>query len=184
MKIQEILDSDIPGIMHEVNWGWQGKFKWGDDVFVVELRKTKAPGVLERRVYEASFYRDEIASDDAFSTATGKIADEVPVKVYGVVVNALSNIWQQGNIDAVTFSAEHRHAKDQDQHDRKAELYDSFVRRAWKRSGGYLYVHRAVSPQWLLSREEVDHPFWKNVLTESREELNEMVKNGYIVKSI
>ena len=184
MKLDEILDSEIENLLQATAWGWYGSFTWGDAHFAVELRKTSITHVQSNNCFEGSFYRVNERGDNAFSTAD-RSSDEPPVKVYGVVTNAMAYAWQHFDIDAVIFSAERRHASDDDQHAKKIHIYESIARRAWRKGGGFLHVRRtASSTEWLLSRESHDGDYWKDVITESRQETDQMVLNGYVVRSI
>lgn len=183
MKIQEILDSEIPDVLYKTNWGWRGEFKWGEHLFTVQLNKILAPKAPKGLTYEVSFFRSDKRGDDAYST--GEPDGEVPTKVYGVVLNAVRKIWREHDPDALYFTAEPRHSKNQDQHERKERIYSFIATRIFRAEGGFLYVHRGdgehYPTEWLLTREELPaNDYWTNSLQEG---LNERPSN-YIVKSI
>ena len=183
MKMQEILDSDIPDILYQTDWGWQGNFKWGDLLFTVQLSKIAAPAVPRWRTYEVSFFRTDRKGDDAYSTHDGQ--EEVPVKVYGVVLNAVRRAWRAHDMDALFFTAEPRHSKSQDQHERKERIYSFVTQRVFRAEGGFLYVHRGdktdFATEWLLTREELpQNSYWTNTLQEG---LNTLPV-GYVIKSV
>jgi len=183
MKIQEILDSDVPNLLQRTNWGWQGTFRWGKHLFTVQLHKIIPPGTPRFRAYEVSFFRADKKGDDAYSSYEG--AEEVPVKVYGVVVNSVRNVWREHDMDALFFTAEPRHSKDLDQQERKERIYSFISQRVFRSEGGYLYVHRGdgqhFPTEWLLTRQELeDNTYWTNSLQEALINLPE----GYEIKSI
>jgi hypothetical protein len=178
MTLDEIFDSDPPSELEpiNVNWrqvgpeGWGAGFQWGDRRFVLQLIRFKPvhlPATM--RTFEASFYLADVEGDDAFSTVDSPehpLSNEVPVKVYGVVLNALLKVWKDDAIDAIYFSAEPRHSSDGDQQRRKEQLYEMLARRAQRMGGGYLYVHRSWNTQWVLSKNKIDNGYWENVLYE------------------
>lgn len=172
LQVEEAFDSSVAGVMKPTAWGWQGHFRWGESVFVVELRKRAVHGLSRKdRTYEASFFLKDAEGDDAFSTADtdeNPRSSEVPVKVYGVVLNALLDVWETGPIDAMYFTAEPRHATDSAQHERKKQLYAVLSRRALRQGGGYLYVHHGAFSEWLLSKQPVDDAHWTNALREDQ----------------
>lgn len=178
MNLEEIFDSDPPSKLEPINvdWkevgpsGWGAGFQWGSRRFVLQLLSFQPPHVpRELRTFEASFYLADVESDDAFSTvdsAEHPISNEIPVKVYGVILNALLNVWQTASIDAIYFSSEPRHSRDSDQQRRKERLYEMLARRAQRQGGGFLYVHRSWNTHWVLSRTRIENSYWTNVLSE------------------
>ena len=183
MKIQEILDSEIPDMLYRTNWGWQGDFRWGKHTFTVQLHKVVAPATPRFRTYEASFFRADKRGDDAYSTYDGQ--EEVPVKVYGVVMNAIRRAWREHDMDALFFTAEPRHSKDHEQLERKERIYGFIANRVFRSEGGYLYVHRGdgahYPTEWLITRDELpDSDYWTNSLREGLDRR----PAGYEVKSI
>lgn len=178
MKLDEIFDSDPPSELQPINvdWrevgpkGWSAGFQWGERRFVLQLLWFRPPHVPNSiRTFEASFYLADVENDDAFSTVDTPehpTSNEVPVKVYGVVLNALLDVWQSDEIDAIFFSAEPRHSSSSDQQRRKEQLYEMLARRAQRQGGGYLYVHRGWNTQWVLSKNRIESDFWTNVLKE------------------
>jgi hypothetical protein len=183
MKIQEILDSEIPDVLYQTNWGWQGNFKWGEHLFTIQLSKIAAPAIPRLRTYEVSFFRTDMKGDDAYSSYDGQ--EEVPVKVYGVVLNAVRRAWREHDMDALFFTAEPRHSKDSEQHERKERIYSFLSQRVFRAEGGYLYVRRGdgqhYPTEWLLTREELPpNSYWTNTLQEGLDAL----PDGYIIKSI
>jgi hypothetical protein len=183
MKLDEIFDSEIPGLLQPVSWGWQGQFGWGDEAYIVELFKTDIRDVESKNQYEGTFYASAIEGDAAFSTSIVDRAphNEPPTPVYGVVINAFVERWTTEAIDAICFSAEKRHATDKDQHDTKVRQYNTMARAAQRRGGGYLYVHRGIANEWLLSKEPVDSKYWTNILKEG---MNELLDAGYTMRKI
>ena len=183
MNLQEIFDSDV-GELEKRAWGWQGHFRWGSQIYTVELREIAVRDVHDKKAYEASFYLHGVKGDDAFSTIDtpgNPLNQEVPAKVYGVVLNSLVKVWISEDIDAIFFTAEHRHSTDPAQHERKELLYDALARRAMRRGGGYLYVHRGHGTEWLLSKQGIISEYWVNVLQEG---LNAYLAAGKIVPKI
>lgn len=183
MKIQEILDSEIPDVLFKTAWGWIGQFKWGEQLFTVQLSKTAPKGVPRWRIYEVSFFRADQTGDDAFSTHGG--SEEVPMKVYGVVLNAVRKAWREHDMDALFFTAEPRHSKDREQHDRKERIYSFIAQRVFRAEGGFLYVRRGdgehYPTEWLLTREELPpNDYWTNALHEGLTQL----PDDYEVKNI
>lgn len=183
MKIQEILDSEIPDVLYRTNHGWRGEFKWGEHSFTVQLSKIAAPGVPKWLTYEVSFFRSDRRGDDAYSTNDpGK---EIPVKVYGVVLNAVRKIWREHDLDALYFTAEPRHSSSEEQHERKERIYSFIAQRVFRAEGGFLYVRRGdgkhYPTEWLLTREELPSTsYWTNSLHEGLEER----PSDYEIKSI
>lgn len=183
MKIQEILDSEIPDVLYRTNWGWRGDFKWGEHAFTVQLSKIMPPGAPRILTYEVSFFRSDRKGDDAYST--GDASEEVPVKVYGVVLNAVRKIWRESDPDALFFTAEPRHSKSEEQHERKERIYSFISQRIFRAEGGYLYIRRGdgkhYPTEWLLTREELPpNDYWTNSLHEGLDAL----PPGYEIKSI
>lgn len=183
MKIQEILDSDIPDVLYRTAWGWRGEFKWGEHLFTVQLTKVAAPGMPRWLTYEVSFFRSDLRGDDAYSS--GGTSEEVPTKVYGVVLNAVRRAWREHDMDALYFTAEPRHSKDAAQHERKERIYSFISQRVFRSEGGYLYVHRGdgehYPTEWLLTREELPATdYWTNSLHEGLGDR----PVGYEIKSI
>jgi hypothetical protein len=186
--MQKIFDTDPPSELTPINidWkevgpeGWSAGFQWGERRFVLQLLRFRAPGVPnDVRTFEASFYLADVENDDAFSTVdtpTNPVASEIPVKVYGVVLNALLQVWKEQHIDAIFFSAEPRHSSTAQQQRRKEQLYEMLARRAQRQGGGYLYTHRGYRAQWVLSKIKLDHRYWTNVLAEGA---REWFVNGY-----
>lgn len=186
MKLIEVFNSTLDSLLQRTSWGWQGAFSWDDATFIVELRKRSIEEVPRSwRGYEASFFLADVAGDDAFSTADDDEGNpkhsEVPVKVYGVVLNALLDVWASNEVDAIYFTAEPRHATNADQHERKVAKYEMLARRAQRQGGGYLYVHRGVFDAWVLCKSEVANEYWTNALHEG---LTELLRSGYDIQRI
>lgn len=183
VKIQETLDSEIPDVLYQTNWGWQGRFRWGEHLFTVQLSKISAPDTPRFRTYEVSFFRSNVKCDDAYSSHGGN--EEVPVKVYEVVVNAVRSVWREHDMDALFFTAEPRHSKTPDQRERKERIYSFISQRVFRSEGGHLYVHRGdgehFPTEWLLTREELpDEGYWTNSLQEGLRDF----PAGYTIRSI
>lgn len=183
MNLQEIHDSEIPDLLERQPWGWIGQFRWGEQTFTVQLGQRAVSGTpRDWKIFEASFFRTDVDGDDAFSTYTG--SEEVPVKVYGVVLNALRRVWQEADLDAIFFTAEPRHSKDADQHERKERIYGYLAQRIFRGDGGYLYVHRGnikAATEWLVTRQPLSSSYWTNALKEG---IDELLSTGYVIKSI
>lgn len=176
MILDEIFDSDPPSELKPIEWketgpeGWGTGFQWGERRFVLQLlRFTPVHVPANLRTFEASFYLADVEGDDAFSTINtpdSPSVNEVPVKVYGVVLNALLKIWHTADIDAIYFTSEPRHSASAEQQRRKEQMYEMLARRAQRMGGGYLYVHRSWNVQWILSKMKIQHEYWQNVLKE------------------
>lgn len=184
MKLDEVYDSDIPDLLYPVGWGWQGIFKWGEQQFTVQLSKIAPPAVKFTRAYEVSFFRSDIKGDDAYSSHDGQ--EEVPVKVYGVVLNSVRRVWREEDIEALFFTAEPRHSKNSDQRDRKERIYGMLAHRMFRSEGGFLYVHRGDgkinATEWLIAKKELPpNDYWTDSMQEG---INEMLASGYVIKSI
>lgn len=143
----EIFDSRL-----DVEWkdvlggGAAAGFKVGDVNYVVQLM----PGpVLVRnlKVLEVSFFIYAVKGDEAFKSSG---ASTNPTAVYGVVANALIDRLPTENCDAVFFSAERRHATDEEQHKAKVRLYAFAAKQIAKKLGWQLYED---DNEFLLTKE-------------------------------
>ena len=183
MKIQEIFHSEVPDLLQRTNWGWQGTFRWGEHLFTVQLHTIIPPATPKLRAYEVSFFRADKKGDDAYSSYDG--SEEVPVKVYGAVVNSVRKAWREHDMDALFFTAEPCHSKDPDQQERKERIYSFISQRVFRSEGGYLYVHRGdgahLATEWLLTRQELENStYWTNTLQEALVNLPE----GCTIKNV
>jgi hypothetical protein len=143
----EIFDSKL-----ELDWkdvrggGAAAGFTVNGVDYVVQLM----PGPLlgqGLKVLEASFFVHAAKGDSAFkSTGTSS----TPSTVYGVVANALLERLPLEKGDAVFFSAERRHATDDEQHEAKMRLYDFAAKRISRKLGWELYTNKN---EFLLTKD-------------------------------
>jgi hypothetical protein len=143
--VAEAFDSRVDIDWHEAAGGVTGGFSVNDVKYVLQL----TPIVIEKlKVLEASFVLYDVQNDKGF--ATSGTTSTSPTAVYGVVANALIEKIPTLKCDAVFFSAERRHATDDEQHEAKLRIYKFAAQRIAKKLGWEMYTNKN---EFLLTRE-------------------------------
>lgn len=143
--IVEAFDSEINIDWHESHGAHVGGFEVNSVKYILQL----SPIVIQDlKVFEASFLLFDAQNDRGF--ATSGATSTAPTAVYGIVANALIKKIPMVRCDAVFFSAEPRHSKDEDQHQSKLRIYKFAAQRISKKLGWELYLN---ANEFLLTRE-------------------------------
>lgn len=159
MKIREIFDTNI-----DVEWQQSGKFELagftcGED-YVIQIEKREIHGFEElknAKTAEVSFFRNDIVA--AFTTAKQTL--DVPVKIYGTVLNAVSG--KIDDYDAFIFTAEAKHSKTSEEYNSKKKIYSAIADKIAKKMTGITYYERETdySGEYLITKiklsEETQH---------------------------
>jgi hypothetical protein len=153
MKLQEIFDSAI-----NVEWQKNGKFELAGFVsgekYVIQIERrnfSQFPELAKYKTAEVSFFRYDINNpDSAFSTAPQSI--NVPVKVYGIVYNAIKSKFSE--YDAFYFIAARKHSKSAAEFNSKKEIYASLADKLVKHLSDIFYYENdeGIDAQYLISR--------------------------------
>lgn len=178
MKILEIFDTNI-----DVEWQQNGRFELaaftcGED-YVIQIEKRKIHGFQElknAKTAEVSFFRKDIKDADATFTTAKQVLD-VPVRIYGIVLNAISG--KMDEYDAFIFTAEAKHSNTQCEYDSKKNIYSAIADKIAKKMTGITYYERETnySGEYLitkidLSEETQNSTNFKNPRTEALKTLN------------
>jgi len=156
MKICEIFDAKI-----DVEWQQRGRFELatftcGED-YIIQIERRIFHGLKELNIAktaEVSFFRKNIK--DAIATfSTTKQNIDVPVRIYAIVLNAISG--KMDNYDAFFFSAESKHSKTQDEYNSKKNIYSAIADKIAKKMPGIMYYERETnySGEYLITKIEL-----------------------------
>jgi methionine synthase II (cobalamin-independent) len=173
LKIQEIFDNYA-----DIVWQQNGRFELASFVcgekYVIQIDRknlNQFPELKRSRVAEISFFRYDVDDSDAAHTTARQDLD-VPVKVYGIVLNALLKKMEE--YDAFFFSAETKHSRTLEEYKSKKSIYFWIADRVSKKlSGVTLYEYECnVSAQFLISKiklakETQNATGFKNALAEA-----------------
>jgi hypothetical protein len=134
----EAFDSKLDIDWHEAQGGGViGGFSVDDTDYVLQV--TPGPSINNLKIFEISFHVHGISGDKGFAiTGTSKS----PTAVYGIVSNALIQELPKLKFDAVFFSSERRHSKDDAQHEAKLRIYKFAASRISKKLGLELYSNK------------------------------------------
>jgi len=173
MKIQEIFDTSA-----NLVWQQNGRFELtafnqGENYVIQIDRKNfnQFPELKHFKVAEISFFRYGVEnSDEAHTTTTQNL--DVPVKVYGIVLNAL--LKKMDDYDAFFFSAEAKHSRTLEEFESKKSIYFWIADRVSKRLSGITFYEceHNTSAQFLISKiklspETQNETGLKNALAEA-----------------
>lgn len=156
MKICEIFDTNL-----DVEWQQNGRFElamftYGED-YIIQIEKRKLHGFQElnkAKTAEVSFFRKNI-EDGVATFSTTKQSVDVPVRIYAIVLNAISG--KMDDYDAFFFSAEAKHSKTQDEYDSKKSIYSAISDKIAKKMIGITYYERETnySGEYLITKIEL-----------------------------
>lgn len=169
MKLNEIFDSKIENLQ----WQQNGRHLLSsifidDQQYIIQIEKKPLlffDNALKIKSAEVSFFKaDEEDSEKAFSTQNN--FKKNPVSVYGVVINAL--IDQFNNFDAFYFSAERRHSNSEKEFQQKKMIYFMLADRLRKKiSNVELYeLENERAAEYLVSKIKPNYKL-KNTLKEA-----------------
>jgi hypothetical protein len=156
MKICEIFDTNL-----DVEWQQNGRFELAafvyGETYVIQLEKKKIPKLTElngAKLAEASFYRSGMEGENASFTTT-KQAIDVPVRIYDVVLNAVSG--KIDEYDAFIFTAETKHCRTAEEFSTKKDIYSAIADRIAKRMHNIFYYERLTenSAEFLITKIEL-----------------------------
>lgn len=173
MKIQEIFDTST-----NIVWQQNGRFELAafdqGEKYVIQIDKKKFhqfPELNNSNVAEISFFRYGVENSDE-AHATIRQNSDVPVKVYGIVLNAL--LKKMDDYDAFFFSAEAKHSRTLEEFESKKSIYFWIADRVSKRLPSIIFYEceHDTSAQFLISRiklspETQNETGFKNALAEA-----------------
>lgn len=153
MKLKEIFDSES-----KIDWQQNGRFELAgfvsDEKYVIQIERKKFyqfPELINAKAAEVSFFRYDVDNPDAAHSTTPQ-SIQVPVKVYGIVFNALKS--KYADYEAFFFIAAKKHSKSEDEFNSKKTIYAALADRMAKRlSDVYYYENEtADAAEFLISK--------------------------------
>jgi len=156
MKIREIFDTNI-----DVEWQQNGNFELAEftcgEQYVIQIEKKALSNFQElkgAKTAEVSFFRKNIEGESA-SFTTAKQPIDVPVRIYGIVLNAVSE--KIDEYDAFVFSAESRHSRSLEEFNSKKGIYSAIADKIAKKMTGITYYERETgySGEYLITKIEL-----------------------------
>lgn len=151
MKLEEIFDTK-----QNVEWQSRGEFELTkfivDNIeYVIQIQKMDNKNITEtstRKIGELSFRLKNVSDDTAFST---KLNTTAPIKVYGIVLNALLEKFNE--YDGYYFIALKRHSINDEEYVTKIKIYQELLRRLYMKQSCCRYEKNETDGKiWLVTK--------------------------------
>lgn len=173
-RLQEVFDTEIEIEWENLSKGEHALFKYGEHVFVIQIVPIHLPlkELKGMNIVEASFYRKDLDGEASFSTTDEY---EVPVKVYGGVMNAFADKFVA--FDGMYFEADRRHSKSQKQFAAKTRLYSFMADRVAKKAHAIMYTAKSSSiSKFLVTTTKLQNSDYTNPVQEGQSLPEDKVK--------